>query len=65
MMGTQKKINSKTSLIILIKFTRQYGRFNNAKTNEIYIYIYIYITNRENTKTSALNYFPQQSKHNF
>jgi len=33
MMETQKKISSKTSLVILIKFTPQYGRFNNEKTN--------------------------------
>jgi len=59
MIETQKKINSKTSLVILIKFTRQYGRFNNAKTNEICI------RNRENAKPSVLKYFLQQSKHNF
>jgi hypothetical protein len=35
-METQKKINSKTSLVISIKFTRQQGGFNNVKTNEIY-----------------------------
>ena len=37
MMDTQKKINSKRFLAILIKFSRQQGRFNTAKTNEIYI----------------------------
>jgi hypothetical protein len=54
-METQKKINSKTSLAISIKFTRPKGRFNNVKQMK-------YETNRERTKTSPLKHFAQQSK---